>query len=104
MQDANPAPAPAPGIAIAIAPAAPAPAIETGYERLTRAQDADFDADVLATYGISAPILEPDLVDELREFCAHENTDGDGAWNDDDGTLDSLKPQGEAMARKAFKI
>jgi hypothetical protein len=49
MQDANPAPAPAPGIAIAIAPAAPAPAIETGYERLTRAQDADFDADVLAT-------------------------------------------------------
>ena len=63
---------------------------------------ADFDANVLATYGISAPI-EPDLVDELREFCAHENTDGDGAWNDDDGTLDSLKPQGEAMARKAFK-
>ena len=44
MQDANPAPPPAPGIAIAIAPAAPAPtaAIETGYERLTRAQDADF--------------------------------------------------------------
>jgi len=63
---------------------------------------ADFDANVLATYGISTPI-EPDLVDELREFCAHENTDGDGAWNDDDGTLDSLKPQGEAMARKAFK-
>ena len=108
MQDANPAPAPAPAPVpapapgIAIAAAAPAPAIETGYERLTRAQVADFDANVLATYGISTPI-EPDLVDELREFCAHENTDGDGAWNDDDGTLDSLKPQGEAMARKAFK-
>ena len=39
----------------------------------------------------------------MSESCAHENTDGDGAWNDDDGTLDSLKPQGEAMARKAFK-
>ena len=49
-------------------------------------------AAVLPRYGISAT-MEPDLVGELREFCAHENTDGDGAWNDDDGTLDSLKPQ-----------
>lgn len=44
---------------------------------------------------------KPDLVDELREFCPHENKDGDGAWKDDD-VDGSLKPQGEAMAFKTM--
>jgi len=39
----------------------------------------------------------------LEENVARKNKDGDGAWKEDDRTLDSLKPQGEAMARKAFK-
>lgn len=46
--------------------------------------------------------LSVEAIDELREFCAHE-LKGDDPWKDDDGTLDSLKPQGEAISRKAFK-
>ena len=82
----------------------PAPSPDAGPRRLTRAREAEFAEDCLAKYGIAAEVesLSVEAIDELREFCAHE-VQGDDPWKDDDGTLDSLKPQGEAMSRKAFK-
>ena len=84
----------------------PAPSPDAGPRRLTRAREAEFAEDCLAKYGIAAEVgsLSVEAIDELhvREFCAHE-LKGDDPWKDDDGTLYSLKPQGEAMSRKAFK-